>query len=154
MKVQGTSELDGKVYVDGNLVITGAENGLYTENDDTLLIGTTGGTGTIIIGDGSQNVQVNSNIRADAGIDNDGDLNIGTDDDTDTINLGRAGQTIDMFSQERLNGNALVVNDAVNLTALTGCGLVYNAVGWGNGPSIDFYFAGAIARYVDSAGWH
>jgi len=81
-------------------------------------------------------------------------IEVGGQNSTSDVKLGRVGQTIDMFGQARLNSNAMVVNGAASLTAVGGAGFVYNAVGWGNGPSIDFYLNGVMVRFVDATGWN
>ena len=80
-------------------------------------------------------------------------LKIGTGTTTNDVQLGRAGQNFDIFTQARHNSNGVVLNDDASLTAGTGIGFIVNAVGHGNGPSIDFYVNGAVQGWLDTTGF-
>ncbi len=69
--------------------------------------------------------------EADAGMVDSGgdvaipqDLKVGTGVGTEDVQIGRAGQTIDLFAQARANGNSVILNNALSITAGTGCGLL------------------------------
>ena len=83
-------------------------------------------------------------------------LKIGSQNTTANVELGRGGQTIDMIGQERLNGNAVIMNGAANILAANGCGMLFNPNGHPgpNQPCIDFRINGAVVGWVDANGWH
>ena len=98
-------------------------------------------TGDVEIGRDGRTTRVRSDLlkvgqENDAGqIDSGGTgvapqkLKIGTTGQTDDISLGRASQTVDLQCQARMNSNGIVMNNAANLVAANGCGMVFNAVG-------------------------
>jgi hypothetical protein len=136
LKVQGTSELDGKTLVDGHLVITGAENGLYTEGGLPLLIGTTAATGQVIMGNAGDGVRVIGDLEADdnldvgenlsvegdvligpgnataeidaAGTPNAQILEIGTNNTTADVVIGRVGTDVQIADDLEVNGDLRV----------------------------------------------
>ncbi len=116
LKVTGKTELDGvvtidgKTTVDGNLVITGAENGLYAEGAESLLIGTTAGTGEVVIGNENDGVRIETNLEVRGGIDGTNiDLEIGTTAMTDDVIIGQTAQTT------IINGSATIA-DVIKLS--------------------------------------
>jgi len=81
-------------------------------------------------------------------------LKIGNDTVTADVKISREGQNIDMFARTKFNSNECVLNNAPNLAAANGAGLVFNANGHGEGPSIDFYTGGVLRGWVDALGWN
>jgi hypothetical protein len=170
MKVEGLTEMHNHVYLTGSLFMDGAENGIYTEGGDPLLLGAAGGCGEVIIGNDDHGIIAHGDIyhqgskitighggagQIDANTaDGAQDLQLGTQNTTANVVLSHAGHTIDMFGQLRMNFGAVVLNSAVDLgIGNGGTGLVINQVGHGNGASIDIYINGVFVRYVDSAAW-
>ena len=80
-------------------------------------------------------------------------LKIGTGTGTKDVTIGRAGRTVDMMAQARMNSNGIVMNGASSVTDAAGIGFVVNAVGHGNGASIDFYINGVVEGWLDSTGF-
>ena len=142
------------------------------DNDD-LEIGTTADTDDLILGRNGKDVNVVDDLNvggvllvgpgnADAQIDANGsagiqDLKIGADSvHTDDIILGHGAATsvVDIKQTARMNSKGIVMNNAAAVdTALTGCGIIFNSNGHGNGASIDFYTLGALQGYLDSTGF-
>jgi len=92
-------------------------------------------------------------INSGGTVANPQNLSIGAGTETANLQLGRAGQLVDFNTLLRMNGNGMIMNNAASLTAANGFGIVLNPVGWGNGPSYDFYFNGMVLRYCDATGW-
>lgn len=126
MSVSQNANVGGTLQTSGNTTLLG-----------TLSVGPLAGAGSIDAG-GNPNAQ---------------NLNIGGGAATANVGLGRANQTVDVNCQERMNSNAIVLNGANNITAANGIGIIVNAAGHGNGPSIDFYINGVMVRYCDVTGW-
>ena len=136
-----------------------------------LNIGTQQRTRNVVIGridpaDPEAHVTVNSALlvgndmgqggRIDAALDGGAarNLEIGHQNTTADVHVGRAGQTIDMFTQTRMNSNAIVMNDAANIVAPTACGIVFNEVGHGFGRSLDFVINSQVVGWADAQGIH
>ncbi len=162
----------GRLDAEENIRVgTAANDGEIDAADDArdLKIGTDSDrTKNVIIGRDDQSVIVRSDMlmvgqaNETGKIESGGtvaapqDLKIGANGETDDVILGRAGQTIDMFGQERLNGNAVIMNNANAITDANGCGLLFNPDGH-PGPAmrcIDFYINGAVVGFVDANGWN
>ena len=109
LKVEGTSELRGHVNVHGPLFITGVENGLYSKNNDPLLIGSSVDTGEVIIGGDHDNVRTVSNLRVQNGLDGtNSDLNIGATNRTNDVNIGRDDQDVNVVDDLNVGGDLQV----------------------------------------------
>jgi hypothetical protein len=86
-------------------------------------------------------------------------LNIGGTNTTSMVNLGTPlplvpvpNQAVSFNVRARMNTNAIIMNNAINITDVAAVGLVHNAIGHGRGPSLDFVVAGAVVGWADSAG--
>jgi hypothetical protein len=163
--VKGLLNAEGHIQVG-----TGADGKVdASANNRNLLLGTdANATNNVEIGHVGQNfwtkvvnlfksvahIQVgdaNNDGKVDAAANN-RDLKIGTDT-TGNVRLSRANQTIDMFGQARMNSNAIVMNNAAAHNVAGSIAMIANAVGHGNGPSIDIWINGVMVRFVDRTAW-
>lgn len=72
----------------------------------------------------------------------------------DDVQIGNGDGFVDMFQITRMNSFGLVLNAAPAVNEpLTGCGLVFNDAGHGNGDAIDFYTEGTLRGWIDQNGW-
>ncbi len=165
------------VTVNGNLVVGGAAAAVAkidAELDGAsarkMKIGTQASTDDITLSRAGKDVNVADDLNVDGDlkvgptddggvIDSGGTvvspqhLKIGTSTDTEDVLIGRADQTVDMMAQARMNSNGIVMNGASSVTDALGIGFVVNAVGHGNGASIDFYINGVVQGWLDATGF-
>ncbi|MBM3326787.1 MAG: hypothetical protein FJY65_07380 [Calditrichaeota bacterium] len=159
VQIHDNTHLTGNLsLIDGSLESGGAE-------DLHLRIGVTGDTDNVIISRTGLTTAVRGALTVGpnnaVGVINSGGtaespqvLKIGNDMVTADVRISRAGQNIDMFARTKFNSNECVLNNAPNLADVNGAGLVFNANGHGEGPSIDFYTGGVLRGWVDALGWN
>lgn len=94
LKVEGKSEMDGHLDIEGSINVTGAENGINGP-DGQLWLGVSNVTDTVVIShDNGGEIRTLGNLRAMGGIDGDeGNLAIGATENTDDVLIGRVGRT-------------------------------------------------------------
>ncbi len=170
----GSSVDTGEVIIGGPNNNVRTVSNLRTQNgldgaDGDLNIGATNHTDDVNIGRDGQDVIAKGRLDAeehirvgtdavDGQIDcqaNNRDLNIGTQNNTRNVILSRVGQTIDMFGQVQMNGNAILMNNGIDIIDPAARGIIDNPVGHIPGqPSIDFYIQGICVFYIDNIGGH
>jgi len=151
----GPTDASGKIDSGGSIV-----------TPRSLLIGSGAETSNVVISHDDGDVAIPAPMTVgssdDAGmIDSGGSsltprsLKIGTQDVTDNVELSRSGKTIDMKGQARMNGKAIILNDASSITDEGARGIIDNSTGQGSGgASIDFYINGQCVFYINSTGGH
>ncbi len=127
LKVTGKTEMVGELAVNGSIIISGPEQGLYTENNDTLHVGSTETTGLVIIGNADEGARILGDVVitgtlkvgegvAPASIDTGGDpdplnLNIGAGASTADVTLSRAGKDVNVADDLNVGGDLKVGPD-------------------------------------------
>jgi len=160
------------VQVEGGLLVGGdnlapaiIDATLDGVSSRVLAIGTQSTTDDLEIGRSGKISNVKSQLTVGPGlaagsIDANGtgvtpeNLKVGTDSITDDVIIGNGSGIINLKQKTRINNKEVVLNTAESVTSTnTGCGLVFNDTGHGNGDAIDFYTEGVLRGYIDQNGW-